>query len=448
MAATLAGLATIVVAVVPTVRLAYRSPGGHLVLETLVATIGGLAALLLYGRFRRSRALRDLLLVNALSVLAVAALFLVAIPMVAGAEESSAITTWAPLLVRMVGAGLLLAAALAGSRRVATGARPLREALVLGGVLVALAVVVQLLDAFLPTAVTALPPPEESARPRFEGHPVVLVVQGANLVCYAVASVLFTREGRRTGDDLIGWIAAAAAVGAWARVNYLLFPSIYSEWLYTGDVLRLGFYLLLLVGAVREVRAYWAAQAESAVSAERRRLARDLHDGAVQELGYIRRLASTITSDRDTASKIDAAAERALDETRRAVAALTAPVDEPLAQTVRRAVHEVGSRFDVPVTVVDRYGPAAIPGDRREALVRIAREAVSNAARHGRPRGVTVTLLPRTMHIEDDGTGFDPDRPTPGRFGLTSMRDRAEGMGGEITVDSAPGKGTRVTVTW
>ncbi len=433
---------------VPSVRFAYRSEAGHLVIETTVTIVGALVAFLLYGRFRRSRALQELLLVHALALLGVTALFLVTIPSIAGASATSAITTWAPLVARLAGALLLLAAAVVPRRRV-VAAHLLRDTLVGVVFLITLAVVVQLLDAFLPTAVTAVPPPEESGTLRVEGHPVVLGVQVVNLLCYAVASVAFTREARRTGDELLGWIGAAAALGAWARVNYLLFPSLYSEYLYMGDFLRLGFYLLLLVGAVTEVRRYWRAQAEAAVFGERRRLARDLHDGAIQELGFIRTQARLV-SDEELRARLVGASERALDEARRALAALVAPADESIASAMSRAVCEVGDRYDVPVAFQSDDGePGEVDPEVREALVRIAREAVSNAARHGRPQRVMVTLRSGELLIEDDGCGFNIERSGErSGFGLTSMSDRAEGIGGRLAVDSAPGKGTTVRVTW
>lgn len=447
--AALVGLvATVLVVVLPDVRLAYRSPAGHLVLETVVAMTGGLVAVLFYGRFRRSHTLHDLLLVHALTVLAVAAMFFVALPLVVGVDRSNPLVTWAPLLVRLAGAVLLLAGALAPTRRLLTGARPARESLVGVALLVGVAVGVQLLGAFLPDAVTTLPPPEASAYPLIEGHPFVLAVQVVSFLCYAAAAGAFTLRARNRGDELLGWVGAACALGASARLNYLLFPSLYSSWLYTGDFLRLGFYLLLLVGALREVRAYWNAQAEAAVNAERHRLARELHDGAVQELGYIRQLAGRGTVDAAAAAQIRAAAERAVDEARSAIAALTAPAGEPVAATVARAVREMGERYDVPVRFVDRLGPAALAPERREALVRIGREAVSNAARHGQPSAVSVTLGPDRLVVEDDGTGFDPAGVPPGHFGLTSMRDRAEGMGAALDVRSRSGEGTTVTVTW
>lgn len=203
-----------------------------------------------------------------------------------------------------------------------------------------------LLSERLPDAVVVRVSPEEPARPSLGGHPLVLGVQVANSICYAVAAVAFTRRGLRRDDELLGWFRAAAALGAWARINYLLVPSLYTEWLHTGDLLRLGMYVLLLVGSVREIQGYWAAQAAAAAEDERRRLARDLHDGVVQELGYIGSVATRArTKEGGDAAHIMAAADRAIDESQRLISALAAEPDEPLASALERSVYEVGDRF-------------------------------------------------------------------------------------------------------
>ena len=91
--------------------------------------------------------------------------------------------------------------------------------------------------------------------------------------------------------------------------------------------------------------------------------------------------------------------------------------------------------------------------EEREETVRLVREAVGNAARHGHARRVDVRLRggeQRELLIADDGSGFDPTCLS-GRsagFGLTSMRERAERLGGRLELDAAPGHGTRVGVRW
>ena len=439
-------LVTVAVLVLPSLRFAYRSAGGHLVLETTITLVAALVALLLYGRYRRRPSLSTLLLVHAMSLLALSALLFVTLPGVVRPDLDSAATSWAALVVRLAGALLVVAAALVPSDAVRLTVRPVRDlAVVLLGVAGAGAVTWALASG-LPDVVTVSVSAEDSARPAFDGHPAVVVVQVVNLACYAVAAVVFTRRSAAEGDDLLGWVGAASAVAVWARVCYLLFPSLYTDWLYAGDLLRLSMYLLLLVGAVREIRDYWEAQAVVAVDVERRRLARELHDGVVQELGYIRS-ESLRPSDGGAMARISASAARALDETRRAMAALTAPPDEALAAALRRTAAEVGDRYDVPVELTLDESVTVSP-DAREQLVRIAREAVSNAARHAGAPAITVALRTGYLEVADAGRGFDPSRGREGGFGLTSMRERAAAIGAVVLVESEPERGTRVSVTW
>jgi signal transduction histidine kinase len=439
-------LVTVAVLAVPPLRFAYRSAGGHLVLETAVTLVAALVALLLYGRYRRRPSLSTLLLVHAMSLLALSALLFVTLPGVVQPGLDSAASSWAALVVRLGGALLVVAAALVPSDAVRVVVRPARDvAAVLLGIATVAAVTWGLASG-LPDAVTVSVSPEESGRPVLEGHPAVLAVQVVNLACYAVAAVVFTRRSAEEDDELLSWVGAASAVAVWARVCYLLFPSLYSDWLYAGDLLRLSMYVLLLVGAVREIRDYWEAQTVVAVDVERRRLARELHDGVVQELGYIRS-ESLRPSDEGAMARISASAMRALDETRRAMAALTAPPDEALATALRRVATEVGDRYDVPVELsLDEA--ASVPPGSREHLVRIAREAVSNAARHAGTPSITVALRTGCLEVADSGRGFDPTRGREGGFGLTSMRERAEAIGASVAVESAPEGGTRVRVTW
>lgn len=90
----------------------------------------------------------------------------------------------------------------------------------------------------------------------------------------------------------------------------------------------------------------------------------------------------------------------------------------------------------------------ALPAGQEEALLRVAQEALHNALRHAHADTVRVTLEARghgaVLRVADDGRGFDPSsvRRTGRHLGLVSMRDRATGAGGSLTVDSAPGRGT------
>jgi signal transduction histidine kinase len=240
-------------------------------------------------------------------------------------------------------------------------------------------------------------------------------------------------------------------LAAFARVHYLLFPSLYSEFVYTGDLLRLGFYLLLLVGAAREVRSYWEARTHAAVLQDRRRMARDLHDGLTQELAYISTQSQRLGSRPDPAiaGLIRAAAQRAVDEARQAISALSRPPDEPFPVALQRIAEDMAHRYDVKV-VSQLDLEAHVDHERAEALLRIVAESVRNAVHHGAAELIELRLTasPLCLAIIDDGRGFDARSGRPGGFGLTSMRERADAMGAEFAVTSAPGDGTTVRVTW
>jgi signal transduction histidine kinase len=452
-AALVAASLTAVVTVTPSLRFAYEAPGLHIAIETAAGLVAALAAFLAFGRFSRSGRSGDLALTAALGVFAVANLFLAALP-AALAGERSTFGTWAPLFARLIGTTFFAYAALARDGRLS---RPRQAAIATAGaigiVLGALTVIVAVLGDALPPAVDQALTPESSARPVFAGHPLVAVVQGLQLVLFGLAAAGFLRRAERERDDLLAWFAAAAVVAAFARVNYLLFPSLYSDWVYTGDVLRLASYLVILAGAAREVRRYWEAAARTAVVDERRRIARDLHDGLAQELAYIfLETRALVSSGRapEVLAHVVSAAERALGESRRAIATL-AGEDESLSSAVADVAEEIADRSGLRLELVLSDGLDIDP-HQREELLRIAREALSNAAKHAAASTVRVELTNGDgirLRVEDDGIGFDPAatrRRSTGGFGLVSMLERAELLGAELRLESAPGAGTRVEV--
>lgn len=441
-AAAVGAVFTLAVAALPFARFAFRAPDLHLVVETAVGLVAALLAYLLLGRWRQGGRLADLLLAVGLGLLAVTGLLADVGGRLADLEP---VATWVALLVRTVTAGLL---AVAGSLPAATPAtRPARTWL--GAVLVATGVgVVTLVLArdSLPVPLDPSLSPEQSGRPLVTGHPVLLALQAAQVVGYAIATVGFARRALREPDDeLTRWLAPSVAMATWARVDYLLFPSIYSEWVYAGDLLRVVSYALLLVGAAREIRRGQEQQTRLALVEERRRVARDLHDGVVQELGLIRTEAVRLG-----AADVVAAADRALDEARDAVDLLGRPADEPLARSLARVAEEMARRHGVRVDH-ELAADLAAPPSVREALVRILREALANAARHSGACTVLVRGVSAGGHhrveVVDAGRGFDPGAVTGG-FGLVSMRDRAAAADLVLEISSRPGGGTTVTLGW
>ncbi|MFC5730800.1 sensor histidine kinase [Nocardioides vastitatis] len=447
------GLATTALIVgTPYLVFGFYNPSLHLVLDSVDGCVALLAAYLLYGRYRRTRGLRELLLAEGLFLLAVAGLGL---PLLLGLFQSlrpETLEVWLPLTVRFVGAVLIAVAALAGPARVRRPERQRWIALTPWALLALAAVVLWLQGDSLPVAVDATPP-ASAQRPVITGHPVLLAAQGFTALSFMVASVGFTAQAARRRDELLLWIGPACGLAAFARINYLLFPSIYTGWLYTGDLLRTGFYLVLLVGAAREISAYWSSQARAAVLEDRRRLARELHDGVVQEISFIRAEAHDVLARPEISERIISACDRALDEARAAIEALGRTPDEPLGYVLHRAAGEITDRFRGHLEV-DLDDTVTADNDQRHALVRITREAVSNALRHGCADRVLIRLerdpTGRRLVVEDDGGGFDLEAVSTGNngYGLTSMRERAQALPGKFSIASTPGHGTTVGVSW
>lgn len=451
-AAFVSATATTLVVLIPALRFAYEQRELHVALETSAALIGLLAAYLVFGRFRRSRELADLALCYSLSVLAFSNLFFAVTPSLLDVG-SDRFGTWARISSQLLGSAVLAGSAFIGPRRVRlTGIQRLAVGLSLPAVFAVVAIVVLALGGRLPTGVDLLPTPEQTGRPQLVGSPVVLGAQLAGMALYCLAAFGFARKALRTGDELMKWLAVAAVFGAFARLNYFLYPSLYTDWVYSGDFFRLAFYVAILVAAAREISSYWEKVSQTAVLEERRRIARELHDGLAQELAFIGRNVRTLDSTDPAVARVEASAARALSESRRAIAALTKPLDEPLEVVLAEAAEETAEREG---TKLDLALAPAVELDyrRRDALVRIVCEAIANAARHGRAEQVRVELENGrrvVLRISDDGCGFDPAAVTSGRgrggFGLVSMRERAQAVGGTFELRSRPGAGTQVQV--
>src|SRR3712207_6386522 len=216
----------------------------------------------------------------------------------------------------------------------------------------------------------------DAQHPLLEGHPVLLLAQVLAALCYALAAVFFTRQAVRSHDELLSWLGPAFVLGAFARLHYLLFPSLYTDWLYSGDLLRTGSHVLMLTGAVREIQQFWHAQTDIAVLEDRRRLARELHDGLVQEIAYIRLASHAIPPSLNSWTAILAACDRALDEARAAVHALGSDSDEPLGDTLERAVRQLAERYDV---TVDFLVAESVPVDRKSTRLNSSHANISYA---------------------------------------------------------------------
>ena len=442
-------LATVTAAVVLATQShpGYRRRAEDLTMETALSVIGLLAYLLVFGRLRHRTRLNELLLACAIAVLALSSLFLVTVPAVAGWAPDD-LTVWGAPLAGSFGALLFVLAAWAPDRQL----RPPGPLFVVGlggvtAVLLLTPVLIPELARSSPPQAVASPAPGLYARPELPLAQFGL--QLATAVFYGVATVGFLRRFRQGRDEFPGWLAIAAVLAAASQLTYLL-DTTNPQLLYGGDALWCVFYAVLLLGLVRDIWSYWNALPKAAVLEERQRIASELHDGVAQELAYLARNLESLDggADEDGLDRLRRAVERARLESRRVISAAAAPSGQPFEVALADAVTEVAERYQVKVNL-DLTSDIRLPAPRREALVRIACEAVTNAARHSGADRVNLGLerdgSSVRLWVSDEGHGFDTADPGGG-FGLTSMRERAHSVGAELVVSSVPGHGSQVEV--
>jgi signal transduction histidine kinase len=200
---------------------------------------------------------------------------------------------------------------------------------------------------------------------------------------------------------------------------------------------------------------------ESAGSDERQRLARELHDSALQALYGIamaaqaaRRTADGIPeSDRliEALDYIVDQSEAALVELRSLIFGLRpeSVAEEGLVAGLRRLTAAVAARHKLHVEMVAETEPD-IENSAKEALYRIAQESLQNVVKHASARAVRVHLVSEgdkvELVIDDDGIGFDSDADHPGHLGLSVMKQRATAQNLQLTVHSPKGGGVEVRV--
>jgi len=197
--------------------------------------------------------------------------------------------------------------------------------------------------------------------------------------------------------------------------------------------------------AMREVR-----------EAERARLARDLHDGVLQDLSYSAASMGVMLLEAE-GTEMEGQLQGAIDAVRRAAQGLRDAVndlrleaegDRPFPELVRSLVEEgrlMDPGCDISLEVGDGF-PAEPMGEAGVEISRALREALTNARRHSGAKNVSVKLRSEgddlVAEVSDDGRGFGPEAEPGG--GSRSMRERAAALRGELTVESEPGRGTTV----
>lgn len=254
----------------------------------------------------------------------------------------------------------------------------------------------------------------------------------------------------RIGDEMVGWFTLGVDSGPPAPEDLELVQGLANRFAFACHLGRLA----------SEARAAEAQAARAAaVTEERSRLAREIHDTIAQGLAAIVRQLEGVgaTSAPAAAAKhVSVALEIAresLVEARRSIRALRPSsldgrtLEGALREFVERAARVSSSAIRVQSTGV----PAALPGDVEGELLRIVNEAVTNAIKHASASSIVVDLSydesSVRIGVHDDGVGFDPATVRNG-VGSQSMRERAERVGAVLTVATEPGAGTEVLVYW
>lgn len=232
---------------------------------------------------------------------------------------------------------------------------------------------------------------------------------------------------------------------------------------FVAGILTIAFVTSVIIQQRRFLRTTrsFSGQLLAAQEEERARIARELHDDVIQRvalLGHsLDELAVFAHTDDPTferrvrglrAELVDFAEEiRGL--ARRMHPAVLDHLGLPAA--LEALAGEVAATSGVELRMVADDHAADVPPEAAACLYRVAQEALRNVVRHARARAAEVRLErdPRgvTLVVTDDGVGFDPLAVGAGGLGLTSMKERARKFGGRVSVDAAPGRGTRVT-TW
>jgi signal transduction histidine kinase len=126
-------------------------------------------------------------------------------------------------------------------------------------------------------------------------------------------------------------------------------------------------------------------------------------------------------------------------------------IDTDLGDLLRQLGSAFTGRTNIPVAVtVTEQG--SLPAEVQVAFYRVCQEGLNNIAKHAKANQVAIHLQcdPGTVELRlcDDGCGFDPAHTSPGRSGLSMMRERAQAVGAVLSVTSQPGRGTEITIRW
>jgi len=422
------------------------APAVRAALEMMMTLFALAGAWLLRAQFAHSRRLRDLLLFGGFLVLGLMNFWTAALPAALSLQTDAyfpAAEFWSGLAVGAIFAG----SAFIPSHRLVTGSRYTVSVISLLG-MTALAV----------AAVGALLLGGQGQEATTEATTVAGAFTHAQLLLLALgaagplayAATGFAWRYRMQRDVVAALLAVAMVMLAFVSLSHLVTLSLSPGRLGPGEAMRVIAFGLLLAAAATSERRVRVRLARSAALAERRRVARDLHDGLAQDLAFIAAHGPRIAEELGGEHPVVVAARRALAISRNTISELSDPAGATADESLEAVAQELRDRFDVAIAV-DAHLDADLPPLAREHVTRIAREAIANAARHGGARNVIVSLRSGSagvaLRVVDDGCGIGTEgEAAPEGFGLRSMRERAAALGGHVRVRPARRGGTELEV--
>jgi signal transduction histidine kinase len=411
-------------------------------LETMMTLFALAAAWLLRAQFASSRRLRDLQLLASALVLGITTFAVAALPAALSLGHGAYFAT-AQLWSRVFVGGMFAVAAFTPSDWLL--ARRRHPVAITGGLVVAGLATVGLGG----LAAAAHRSGQRVAVTLGDPLLIVLVVTATALLVYAAWG--FAARQRAESDGVCRLVATAMLLLAGASFASLLVGSMAPGRIGAGEALRTVACAAILLAAVLRERQVHARMSRASALAERRRVARDLHDGIAQDLAFIAAHGPRFVEELGDDHPVVVAARRALAVSRSTISELSDPGGATTHESLDALAHELGERFEISIAVNAQL-ERDLDANERENVTRIAREAIANAARHGGAHNVVVSLRQSragiALRVVDDGSGIAGTDlvPAPEGFGLRSMRERAAALGGQLSVRQPRRGGTELEV--
>lgn len=261
-------------------------------------------------------------------------------------------------------------------------------------------------------------------------------------------------------------VMAASHRGVWgeksASFAFAIQPFYYQTWwFYLGSGLAAaGLIAGLVAWRMRELRKLHRLEQQSAITEERTRIAKDLHDGLGADLTRLALLADL--AEEESSATADGQRHKLAQSSREAARTLKEMIwiANPANDTVEGLVSRIGqtaedflgdARIRCRLDLAPQLPQRTLSLDQRRNLLLVVREALNNIVRHAAATEVSIRAdgSDHSVHltIEDNGRGFDPAMVKREGIGLDSMRRRVENLGGTFDLESGPGAGTKILIT-